>query len=221
MQDGSMRLTLRSPTHSKLRNADHWGYPSIVGSGPNATTLHYEESQGKVTPGDLVLMDVGAEYDHYSADVTRTFPVNGKFSPAQAEIYQICLRRAGGCAKVARPGARVSDVDRAATEVIKDGLLKLGLITERNSMQYRVWFMHGTSHWLGMNVHDVGDYGTKFEPGMVFTNEPGIYVRPDALDNLPNTPENAKFIAAVRPAFEKYKGIGVRIEDDMLITPAL
>jgi len=203
----------------KLRNADHWGYPSIVGCGPNATTLHYEESQGKVTPGELLLMDVGAEYDHYSADVTRTFPVNGKFSPAQAEIYQIVYNAQESAARAARPGAVVSDVNRAATEVIKDGLLKLGLITDRNSNQYRIWFMHGTSHWLGMNVHDVGDYGTKLEPGMVFTNEPGIYIRPDALDNLPKTAENDKFIAAVRPAFEKYKSIGVRIEDDLVVTP--
>ncbi len=203
----------------KLRNADHWGYPSIVGCGPNATTLHYEESQGQVKPGDLLLMDVGAEYDHYSADVTRTFPVNGKFSPAEAEIYQIVYDAQEAGAKVARPGALVSDVHRAATEVIKEGLLKLGLITDRNSNQYRIWFMHGTSHWLGMNVHDVGNYGTKLEPGMVFTNEPGIYIRPDALDNLPRNAESEKFIAAVRPAFEKYKGTGVRIEDDMLITP--
>jgi Xaa-Pro aminopeptidase len=203
----------------KLRNADHWGYPSIVGCGPNATTLHYQESQGQVKPGELLLMDVGAEYDHYSADVTRTFPVNGKFSAAQAEIYQIVYDAQEAGAKVARPGALVSDVNRAATEVIKDGLLKLGLITDRNSNQYRIWFMHGTSHWLGMNVHDVGNYGTRLEPGMVFTNEPGIYVRPDALDNLPETPENQKFIAAVRPAFEKYRSIGVRIEDDLLITP--
>lgn len=202
----------------KLRNADHWGYPSIVGCGPNATTLHYEESQGRVNLGELLLMDVGAEYDHYSADVTRTFPVNGKFSPAQAEIYQIVYDAQEAAAVASRPGNTISDVHRAATEVIKDGLLKLGLITERNSNQYRTWFMHGNSHWLGMNVHDVGDYGTKLEPGMVFTNEPGIYVRPDALDNLPNTAENARFIATVRPVFEKYKGIGVRIEDDMLIT---
>ncbi|MDQ6652644.1 MAG: aminopeptidase P family protein [Acidobacteriota bacterium] len=203
----------------KLRNADHWGYPSIVGCGPNATTLHYEESQGPVKLGDLLLMDVGAEYDHYSADVTRTFPVSGKFSPSQAEIYQIVYDAQEAGAKVARPGALVSDVHRAATEVIKDGLLKLGLITDRDSNQYRIWFMHGTSHWLGMNVHDVGDYGSRLEPGMVFTNEPGIYIRPDALDNLPKNAENEKFIAAVGPAFEKYKGIGVRIEDDMLITP--
>lgn len=202
----------------KVRNADHWGYPSIVGCGPNATTLHYIESQGQVKQGDLMLMDVGAEYEHYTADVTRTFPVNGKFSPAQAEIYQIVYDAQEAGAKAARPGAVVSDVNRAATEVIKDGLLKLGLITDRNSNQYRIWFMHGTSHWLGMNVHDVGNYGSKLATGMIFTNEPGIYVRPDALDNLPRTAENEKFIAAVRPAFEKYKTIGVRIEDDMLIT---
>ena len=202
----------------KLRNADHWGYPSIVGCGPNATTLHYEESQGQVKPGELLLMDVGAEYEHYSADVTRTFPVNGKFSPAQAEIYQIVYDAQEAAGLASRPGARISDVHRASQEVIKEGLWKLGLITDRNSDQYRTWFMHGTSHWLGMNVHDVGNYASKLEPGMVFTNEPGIYIRPDALDNLPKTAENEKFIAAVRPAFEKYKGIGVRIEDDLLIT---
>lgn len=203
----------------KLRNADNWGYPDIVGAGANATTLHYEESQGPIKPDDLILMDCGAEYEHYSADVTRTFPVNGKFSPAQAELYQIVYDAQEAVAKAARPGATISDVNRAGTEVIKDGLLKLGLITDRNSFQYGVWFMHGTSHWLGMNVHDVGDPGAKLEPGMVFTNEPGIYVRPDALDNLPQSAKTEAFIAAVRPAFEKYKGLGVRIEDDMVITP--
>jgi len=203
----------------KLRNADHWGYPSIVGCGPNATTLHYEESQGLVKPGDLLLMDVGAEYEHYSADVTRTFPVNGKFSAAQAEIYQIVYDAQEAAARAARPGNTISDVHRASQDVIKNGLFKLGLITDKNSEQYRIWFMHGTSHWLGMNVHDVGNYGNKLEPGMVFTNEPGIYIRLDALDNLPKTPENQNFIAAVKPAFEKYKSIGVRIEDDLLITP--
>jgi Xaa-Pro aminopeptidase len=202
----------------KLRNADNWGYPDIVGCGPNATTLHYEESQGPVKSGQLMLMDVGAEYGHYSADVTRTFPVSGKFSKEQAEIYQIVYDAQEAGAKVIKPGANLMQVHNAATEVIKDGLLRLGLITDRNSdSQYRVWFMHGTSHWLGMNVHDVGG-GSQFQPGMVFTNEPGIYIRPDALDNLPKTPEWEKFIAAVRPIFEKYKGIGVRIEDDMLVT---
>lgn len=206
----------------KLRNADHWGYPSIVGCGPNATTLHYEESQGPVTPGSLLLMDVGAEYEHYSADVTRTFPANGRFSTPQAEVYQIVYDAQEAGAKATKPGALISDVHRAATEVIKNGLLKLGLITDRDSNQYRIWFMHGTSHWLGMNVHDVGNYGTRLEPGMVFTNEPGIYVRPDAFDNKPSSMSDAeweKFKTAVKPAFEKYKGIGVRIEDDMLVTP--
>lgn len=205
----------------KLRNADHWGYPPIVGCGPNATTLHYEESQGQVRPGDLFLMDVGAEYEHYTADVTRTFPVNGKFTPEQAAIYQVVFDAQEAGAKVARPGKYVSDVDRAATEVIKDGLLKLGLITNKDSNQHRLWFMHGTSHWLGMNVHDVGFYGTKLAPGMVFTNEPGIYIRADALDIMPPGWAPAdweKFKTAVTPAFERYKNMGVRIEDDMLVT---
>lgn len=205
----------------KLRNADSWGYPDIVGCGPNATTLHYEESQGPVNSGELLLMDVGAEYGHYSADITRTFPVNGRFSPAQAAVYQIVYDAQEAVAKASKPGATLSDVNRAGTEVIKSGLLKLGLITDRNSNQYRVWFMHGTSHWLGMNVHDVGG-GAKFEPGVVFTNEPGIYVRSSALDYLPfgwKQEDWDKFKEAVRPAFEKYKNIGVRIEDDMLVTP--
>ena len=205
----------------KLRNADNWGYPDIVGCGPNATTLHYIESQGAVKPNELLLMDVGAEYEHYTADVTRTFPVNGKFSPAQAEVYQIVYDAQEAVAKASKPGAMLSDVNRAGTEVVKDGLLKLGLITDKNStFEYRVWFMHGTSHWLGMNVHDVGG-PSKIVPGVVFTNEPGIYVRPDALDQMPFGWKEAdweKFKAAVRPAFEKYKGIGVRIEDDLLVT---
>ncbi|HJZ81441.1 MAG TPA: aminopeptidase P family protein [Pyrinomonadaceae bacterium] len=203
----------------KLRNADNWGYPDIVGCGPNATTLHYEESQGPVKSGELLLMDVGAEYGHYSADVTRTFPVNGKFSKEQAEIYQIVYDAQEAAARVSKPGASLSDINRAATEVIKDGLLKLGLITDKGAdWQYRLWFMHGTGHWLGMNVHDVGA-GARFAPGATFTNEPGIYIRPDVLENLSKSSSREQFIAAIRPAFEKYKGIGVRIEDDMLITP--
>jgi Xaa-Pro aminopeptidase len=214
----------------KRRNADHWGYPSIVGCGPNATTLHYVESQGGIKATDLLLMDVGAEYGHYTADVTRTFPVGGKFTPAQAEIYQIVYDAQEATARATRPGASFpNDVHNAAVEKVKDGLLKLGLITDREGLitinknlppqpQYRLWFMHGTSHWLGMNVHDVGGRNVPLEPGMVFTNEPGIYIREDALDVLPKTPENEKFIAAIRSAFDKYKNIGVRIEDDLLVT---
>ena len=214
----------------KRRNADHWGYPSIVGCGPNATTLHYVESQGALKPTDLLLMDVGAEYGHYTADVTRTFPVGGKFTKEQAEIYQIVYDAQEATGRATRPGAIFpQDVHNASVEKVKDGLLKLGLITDRDGLikisnnlppqpQYRLWFMHGTSHWLGMNVHDVGGRNVPLEPGMVFTNEPGIYIREDALDVLPKTPENEKFIAAIRTAFDKYKNIGVRIEDDMLVT---
>lgn len=200
----------------RRRNADYWGYPSIVGCGPNATTLHYVESQGEVKKGDLLLMDVGAEYDHYTADITRTFPVNGKFSKEQAEIYQIVYDAQEAAAKTAKPGATFQQVSAAANEVITNGLMKLGLIIEPS--QTRIWYMHGLGHWLGMNVHDVGRYGVPLQPGMVFTNEPGIYIREDALDNLPDTPQNKAFKDKVRPAFEKYKNIGVRIEDDMLVT---
>jgi Xaa-Pro aminopeptidase len=224
----------------RRRNADYWGYPSIVGCGPNATTLHYEEAQGAVKPGDLVLMDVGAEYDHYTADVTRTFPTNGKFSKEQAEIYQIVYDAQESAAKTLKPGAKYAEPSQAAAKTIEEGLAKLGLITAVGAFvpgterevsdsagvkrktgmpQYRIWYMHGWGHWLGMNVHDVGGGGgTVLQPGMTFTNEPGIYVREDALDYLPDTPEIKAFVAKIKPAFEKYKNIGVRIEDDMLIT---
>lgn len=212
----------------RRRNADNWGYPCIVGGGANATTLHYITNQDRLAGGDLLLMDCAAEYDHYTADITRTLPVGGKFTKEQAEIYRIVYDAQQAAIKQARPGntvglrtdARIAagSVHGAALEVVKEGLLRLGLITSKENSEYRVYFMHGTSHWLGMNVHDVGNYATPLAPGMVLTVEPGIYVRPDALDVLPKTPENEKFIAAVRPAFEKYKGAGVRIEDDVLVT---
>jgi len=215
----------------RRRNADYWGYPSIVGCGPNTTTLHYVESQGAVKVGDLMLMDVGAEYDHYTADVTRTYPVSGKFTKEQAEIYQIVYDAQEAAAKTVKPGAKFRDARQAADKAIKQGLVKLGLITSPdatyqilfqgkpiNMPQYRLWFMHGLGHWLGMNVHDVGDYETPLQAGMVFTNEPGIYIREDALDYIADTPENKAFLAKIRPAYKKYKNIGVRIEDDLLVT---
>lgn len=202
----------------RRRNADYWGYPSIVGCGPNATTLHYVESQSPIVKGDLLLMDVGAEYDHYTADVTRTFPVNGKFSKEQAEIYKIVYDAQEAVAKATKPGVTYQELNQIAVKVVADGLFKLGLTTRREPGQHRMWFMHGLGHWLGMNVHDVGDYDAPLKAGMVFTNEPGIYIRADALDYLPDTPENRAFIAKIKPAFEKYKNIGVRIEDDMLVT---
>ncbi len=202
----------------RRRNADFWGYPSIVGCGANATTLHYVESQGEVRKGDLLLMDVGAEYEHYTADVTRTYPVNGKFSKEQAEIYRIVYDAQEAVAKATKPGVSFQTLQEIAKQTINDGLFKLGLVTDPKGSQVGYWFIHGLGHWLGMNVHDVGRYGAPLAPGMVFTNEPGIYIREDALDNMKDTPENRAFIAKVRPVFEKYKNIGVRIEDDLLVT---
>jgi Xaa-Pro aminopeptidase len=202
----------------RRRNADYWGYPSIVGCGPNATTLHYIESQGEVKKGDLMLMDVGAEYEHYTADVTRSFPVSGKFTKEQAEIYQIVYDAQEAAARELKPGSTVGAAGEAARRVIAEGLYKLGLITDKDSGQESIWYMHGWGHWLGMNVHDVGNYGTTLEEGMIMTNEPGIYIREDALDYLPDTDEGRAFREKVGPVFERYKNIGVRIEDDMLIT---
>lgn len=215
----------------RRRNADYWGYPSIVGCGPNATTLHYVESQGAVKAGDLMLMDVGAEYDHYTADVTRTYPVNGKFTAEQSAIYQVVYDAQEAAAKTVKPGAKFRDASQAADKAIKEGLAKLGLITAPeatyqilyqgkpiNMPQYKLWFMHGFGHWLGMNVHDVGNYDAPLRAGMIFTNEPGIYIREDALNYIADTPENKKFLDKIRPMFEKYKNIGVRIEDDLLVT---
>jgi Xaa-Pro aminopeptidase len=200
-----------------LRRNAHWGYPCIVASGVNATTLHYETNKDTMKAGDLLLMDDAAEYDGYSVDVTRTIPVSGKFSKIQAEIYRLVWQAQQAGIDAARPGKTSADITGAANKVFKEGLFKLGLITDQNSdQQVRIWFNHGISHGIGLNVHDPG--GREFQPGMAITMEPGIYIRPDALDNLPKTPENEKFIAAVKPAFEKYKGIGVRIEDDVLIT---
>ncbi|MBS1858870.1 MAG: aminopeptidase P family protein [Acidobacteria bacterium] len=204
-----------------LRRDGHWGYPCIVASGVNATTLHYESNRDRMKSGDLVLMDDAAEFDQYSADVTRTIPVSGRFTKEQAEIYRVVYdAQQAGIGKV-RPGHPMTggpeSVGAAAAEVLKKGLHKLGLMTDPASEeQLRVWYFHGIGHPIGLNVHDVG--GRELAPGMVVTVEPGIYIRPDALEHLPKTPEMEKFAAAVRGAFEKYKGIGVRIEDDVEVT---
>jgi Xaa-Pro aminopeptidase len=200
-----------------LRRNAHWGYPCIVASGTNATTLHYETNKDTMKAGDLLLMDDAAEFDGYSADVTRTIPVSGKFTTEQAEIYRLVWEGQRAGIQAALPGKTNADITAAAAKVMAEGLVKLGLMTDaRSRQQLAIWFNHGISHGIGLNVHDPGR--REFQPGMAITMEPGIYIRPDALDNLPKTPENEKFIAAVKPAFEKYKGIGVRIEDDVLIT---
>jgi Xaa-Pro aminopeptidase len=194
-----------------------------VASGVNATTLHYESNKDTMKAGDLLLMDDAAEFDGYSADVTRTIPVSGKFNKEQADIYRLVWEAQQAGFAQALPGHteggnKPDTINGAVTEVFRKGLYKLGLITDPDSdQQVRVWFNHGVGHGIGLNVHDLTT-GQELQPGMTVTIEPGIYIRPDVLDNLPKTPENEKFIAAVMPAFQKYKGIGVRIEDDVLIT---
>ncbi len=209
------------------RRQARFGYPSIVGSGVNGTTLHYEDNNGPLVDGSAVVLDAGAEYDGYSADVTRTFPVNGKFSAAQAEIYQLVYRAQQAAIAAAHPGQSIGTIKQedaasfsgVSSQVLREGLVKLGLMTKKDDdEQLRLWLPHGVTHQLGMNVHDIAKPGLELAPGMIVTIEPGLYFRPDALDALPKSPENDKLIAAVRPAYEKYKGIGVRIEDDILIT---
>jgi Xaa-Pro aminopeptidase len=204
-----------------LRRNAHWGYPCIVASGRNATTLHYESNKDTMKEGDLLLMDDAAEFEGYSVDVTRTIPVNGKFTKEQSDIYRLVWEAQRAGIAMAMPGHTASggddSIQGAANKVFREGLLKLGLITDAsNDQQVRIWFNHGISHGIGLNVHDPG--GKELQPGMIVTVEPGLYIRPEALDSLPKTPENEQFIAAVRPAVEKYKNIGVRIEDDVLVT---
>lgn len=186
-------------------------YPSIVAAGPNATVLHYTTNDGELRPGELLLIDAGAEYDGYCADITRTFPLADRFSGAQRAIYDIALRAQLAAIDTVRPDTCYEDVHKRAVEVLVDGFLDLGLLTgDRQEIigkeQYRPFYMHRTSHWLGLDVHDVGKYkaegsSRRLEPGMILTVEPGIYIPPGRTDIDP-----------------RYVGIGVRIEDDVLVT---
>ncbi|MEO7156272.1 MAG: aminopeptidase P N-terminal domain-containing protein [Vicinamibacterales bacterium] len=194
------------------------GYPSIVGSGPNATTLHYSASSRRMNEGDLLLVDAAANYQGQTGDITRTYPVGGRFTPPQREIYELVLAAQDAGMKAARIGAKTVDIERASEAVIKQGLLRLGLITDATGPQFRTWYTHGICHWIGMDVHDVGDYKRPLEAGMAFVIEPGLYVRPEALDQLPDTSENRAFREKVGPSVKKYAGIGVRIEDSFLLT---
>ena len=187
-------------------------YQPIVGSGPNATVLHYRSNARRMEPGDLLLIDAGCEYDYYASDVTRTFPVGGKFTEPQRAIYQLVLDAQLAAIGATRPGKTLDEVHRVALETIVDGLIALGLLSgsrQKNIDEnlYRPFFMHRTSHYLGMDVHDVGAYYRESKPrplaaGMVITIEPGIYIA-STNDTVP----------------PQYRGIGVRIEDDLLITP--
>ncbi len=200
-----LRSTFRK--HGSERHA----YEPIVGSGPNATVLHYHRNDRLMQDGDLLLIDAGSEYGYYASDITRTFPVNGKYSAPQREIYEIVLEAQHASIEATRPGATLEQVHEASVRVIAAGLLRLGILSGSldeaiEKQSYKPYYMHRTSHWLGMDVHDVGIYyqagkARPLEAGMVITVEPGIYIAADA-DAVP----------------EQYRGIGVRIEDDVLVT---
>lgn len=165
------------------------GFPSIVGSGPNSCILHWSENTRKMEAGDLVVVDIGAEYRRYTADITRTIPVSGTFTKRQRDIYEIVLAANRAAIEMLGPGVDMQDVNDKVNEVLAAGLMKLGLIQDRSGL--RRYYIHGLSHSVGLQVHDVGALG-RLEPGMVITIEPGLYLRDE--------------------------GLGVRIEDDVLIT---
>ena len=191
--------------------ARHPAYGSIVGGGANACVLHYVENSAPLQDGDLVLIDAGCEYQHYAADITRTFPVNGKFSAPQQALYEVVLAAQLAAIDAVRAGNHWDEPHKTTVRVITEGLVELGLLKGEveeliAGNAYSPFYMHRAGHWLGMDVHDVGDYKIEgewrtLEPGMVMTIEPGIYVAPDN-----------------RKVAKKWRGIGIRIEDDVAIT---
>ncbi|MGY0216780.1 Xaa-Pro aminopeptidase [Endozoicomonadaceae bacterium StTr2] len=196
---------------SGFRGARFQAYNPIVGSGENACTLHYNDNDAPLKDGDLVLIDAGCEVDNYASDITRTFPVNGKFSPEQKAVYEIVLDAQQQAVDAVQPGNSFNDPHEVTVKVITEGLVRLGLL-EGDVDQlieegaYKAFYMHRTSHWIGMDVHDVGEYKIngewrEFREGMVLTVEPGIYIAPD----------NEQVEA-------RWRGIGIRIEDDIAVT---
>ena len=197
--------------HEFRSNGLRMSYLPIVGSGANACTLHYIENRRQIEDGDLVLIDIGCEYDYYASDVTRTFPASGRFTDAQREIYEIVLEAHAAALECVAPGRHWNDPHEAAVKAVTRGLRRIGLIEGRlptliRDGAYRPFFMHRTGHWLGLDVHDVGDYKVSdhwrmLEPGMALTVEPGLYIAPGRRD-VP----------------KRWWGIGVRIEDDVIVT---
>ncbi|MDH3769298.1 MAG: M24B family metallopeptidase, partial [Gammaproteobacteria bacterium] len=197
--------------HEFRRQGAEPSYPAIVGAGANACVLHYRANNAKLVDGDLLLVDAGCEYDYYASDITRTWPVNGTYSPRQREIYEIVLDAQTAAIEQAQVGNHWNDPHEAAVRTITKGLIKVGLLKGTpgkliKEEAYKKFFFHRTGHWIGMDVHDVGDYKVDeqwrvLEPGMVMTVEPGIYIAP-----------------GTRGVAKKWQGIGVRIEDDVLIT---
>lgn len=212
-QPGMHEYELAAELHHEFNRAHcSAAYQPIVGSGVNSCVLHYVSNGARMRDGDLVLIDAGAEYDGYASDITRTFPVNGRFSSEQRAIYEVVLRAQKAAIETIRPGSDWEAPHEAAARVIAEGLIDLGLMTQSlddvlAEESYRHFFMHKTGHWLGLDVHDVGDYQVDNEPrmlesGMVMTVEPGIYISPQD--------------QTVEP---RWRGIGVRIEDDVAVTP--
>jgi Xaa-Pro aminopeptidase len=197
--------------HEFRRHGCEPAYGSIVGGGDNGCILHYRENNAELRDGDLLLIDAGAEYQYYASDITRTFPVNGRFSEPQKQLYELVLEAQLAAIAEVLPGNHWNAPHDAAVKVLTRGLVKLGLLKGRPAQlikdgAYRRFYMHRTGHWLGMDVHDVGDYkvGEEWrvlEPGMALTVEPGLYI-----------PTGSKGVA------KKWQGIGIRIEDDVLVT---
>ena len=183
----------------KKYGAKHVGYPSIVGAGAHGCVLHYTANTSDQVGNQLVLMDVGAEFQNYTADVTRTIPANGKFTKEQAQIYNLVLAAQNAGIQASVVGASFSDPHRVARSVIQKGLTELGII--ESAEEVRTYFPHGTSHYIGLDVHDPGTYGP-LQSNSVITVEPGIYIPPNS------------------PCDPKWWGIAIRIEDDILITPS-
>jgi Xaa-Pro aminopeptidase len=202
---------------SRAHGALEQGYPSIVASGPNATTLHYLESTRQMRDGDLLLVDAASSFEHLTGDITRTYPVNGRFTREQRALYELVLRAQEAGIAAARPGATQAAVNDAARAVFADGLKPLGLVTPLAdaASQVSLWFPHAPTHGIGLDVHDPLD---RLDVGTTFVIEPGLYIRPAALDSLPKTPDGEALAAALAPAVEKYRDMGVRIEDSFLMT---
>ncbi len=214
-------------------------YGSIVGAGRNGTQLHYMLDRGPANPGDIVVIDAATQYEGYAADITRSIPVSGKYTADQRVIYQLVRDAQAAAERNSKPGMLAAAATDSSVDIRAKGLARLGLVQSVDATfdppwkvdcaaqpsacrQAVLWMIHGIGHGLGLAVHDPAQYYTgerRFREGDAFTIEPGIYISTDALAALPDTPKNRAFIAAVRPAVERYNNTGVRIEDDYVITP--
>lgn len=210
------------------------GFGTILGSGPNSTTLHYSANDRFIERDDMIVMDIGAAYRGYSADVTRSIPADGTFSEPQREIYTAVRAAQAAAERAAAVNGPAEALTRAAQASLSASLSRLGLIESAGAMydcgtggsqqctQLSLFYMHGLGHPIGLDVHDPGAAtgAGNLVPGSAFTIEPGVYVRSNLLDIIPKTPRNQAMISKIRPAVEKYRNIGVRIEDDYIVTPA-